>query len=193
MIKTKEQLKQVLRQDFVYYHRNGRAKRLYDILLSRENTCIWRYVKTMRYCDYYATNKRKSIWHAFMYWWYSRKHNRQGVKLGLIIGSGAFDAGLCLYHTGNIVVNGYSRIGKNCRLHGSNCIGNSRGGDDCPTIGDNVRLGVGAKVFGKIYIANNVTIAAGAVVTKSCYEEGAMLAGVPARVIKKQSKHESQS
>lgn len=128
MIKTKEQLKQVLRQDFVYYHRNGRAKRLYDILLSRENTCIWRYVKTMRYCDYYATNKRKSIWHAFMYWWYSRKHNRQGVKLGLIIGSGAFDAGLCLYHTGNIVVNGYSRIGKNCRLHGSNCIGNSRGG-----------------------------------------------------------------
>jgi serine O-acetyltransferase len=154
------------------------------MLFSRENTYIWRYVKTMRYCDYYTTNKHKSPWHGFMYWWYMRKYNKQSVRLGLIIGAGTFDAGICIYHTGNIVVNGYSKIGKNCKLHGSNCIGNSHCKDDCPTIGDNVRLGVGAKVFGKIYIANNVTIAAGAVVTKSCFEEGVTLAGIPAKIIK---------
>lgn len=87
-------------------------------------------------------------------------------------------------HTGNIVVNGCSKIGKNCKLHGSNCIGNSHCEDDCPVIGDNVRFGVGAKAFGKIYIANNVTVAASAIVTKSCYEEGVVLAGIPAKIIK---------
>lgn len=184
MIETRKQLRLVLEQDYSYYHRKNLCKRLLDNLLSRENIYIWHYIKTMRYCDYYTTNKHKSLFHAFMYWWYLRKHNRNSVKLGLIIGAGAFDAGLCIYHTGNIVVNGYSKIGKNCKLHGSNCIGNSHCKDDCPTIGDNVRLGVGAKVFGKIYIANSVTIAAGAVVTKSCYEEGVTLAGVPAKIVK---------
>lgn len=184
MIKTRQQLKSVLEQDYGYYHRKGIGKRCIDILFSRENIHIWRYVKTMRYCDYYTTNKQKSIWHTFMYWWYLRKHNKNSIKLGLIIGVSAFDAGLCIYHAGNIVVNGYSRIGRNCKLHGSNCIGNSHTTDDCPTIGDNVRFCVGAKAFGKIYIANNITIAAGAVVTKSFYDEGVTLAGVPARIIK---------
>lgn len=153
MIETRKQLRLVLELDYSYYHHKNLCKRLLDNLLSRENIYIWHYIKTMRYCDYYTTNKHKSLFHAFMYWWYLRKHNRNSVKLGLIIGAGAFDAGLCIYHTGNIVVNGYSKIGKNCKLHGSNCIGNSHCKNDCPTIGDNVRLGVGAKVFGKIYIA----------------------------------------
>ena len=113
-----------------------------------------------------------------------RKHNKNCAKYGLLIGASAFQEGLCIYHLGNIVVNGYCKIGKNCKLHGSNCIGNSHSKDDCPIIGDNVRLGVGAKVFGNIYIANNVTIAAGAIVNKSCYEEGATLGGNPAKIIK---------
>ena len=46
----------------------------------------------------------------------------------------------------------------------------------------------GAKVIGDIYIANNVTVAAGAVVTKSCYEEGALLAGAPAKIIPRKTK-----
>lgn len=191
MIKTLCQLKEILNLDYPYYHRSGKKALILDILFSRERVYIWKYIKTMRYCDYYTTNKHKSLFHAFMYWWYLRKHNRNSVKLGLIIGAGAFDAGLCIYHTGNIVVNGYSKIGKNCKLHGSNCIGNSHCKDDCPTIGDNVRLGVGAKVFGKIFIANNVTIAAGAVVTKSCYEEGVTLAGVPAKIVKYGIQHET--
>ena len=32
-------------------------------------------------------------------------------------------------------------------------------------------------------MANNITVAAGAVVTKSCDEENAILAGIPARII----------
>lgn len=187
MIQTKEQLRQCLAADRECYRDGRRGWRwMLDLLLARERTVIWRYVRLMRRCDYYTTNRRRSPWHALMYLWYQRRHNRRSVELGLIVGCGAFGPGLCIYHTGNIVVNGYSRIGKNCRLHGSNCIGNSHGRTDCPTIGDNVRFGVGAKAFGDIYIADNVTVAAGAVVTRSCYEKGATLAGVPARIIKTQ-------
>ena len=39
-------------------------------------------------------------------------------------------------------------------------------------------------VYG-ITIANNVVIAAGAVVNKSCLEENVVLAGVPAKIVKK--------
>lgn len=184
MIKTKEDLRRVLSADAKYYLRNTFRKRLLDNIFCRERIIIWRYVQVMRYCEYYTNNKKKSFIHSFLYWWYLRKHNKNCVKYGLLIGASAFQEGLCIYHLGNIVVNGYCKIGKNCKLHGSNCIGNSRLKDDCPVIGDNVRLGVGAKVFGNVFIANNVTIAAGAVVNKSCYEDGATLAGVPAKIVK---------
>lgn len=53
-----------------------------------------------------------------------------------------------------------------------------------PIIGDNCDIGVGAKIIGDITIADNVTIAAGAIVNKSCSQSNVVLAGVPAKVIK---------
>lgn len=60
-----------------------------------------------------------------------------------------------------------------------------------PVIGNNVRLGTGAKVLGDVYIADGVQIGAGAVVLDSCYEKGALLVGIPARVHKKDSEKNS--
>ena len=51
-------------------------------------------------------------------------------------------------------------------------------------IGDNVRLGVGAKVIGNVQLADHITVAAGAVVVDSCLIPGAVLAGVPAKCVK---------
>lgn len=51
----------------------------------------------------------------------------------------------------------------------------------CPQIGNNVEIGVGAKVIGNITIADNIKIGANAVVTKSFDEEGITLVGIPAR------------
>ena len=67
-------------------------------------------------------------------------------------------------------MNGSSKVGKNCQLHGDNCIGNVGKSDsltDCPQIGNNVEIGIGAKVLGGITIADNIKIGANAVVTKS--------------------------
>ncbi len=185
MILSKKELKHCLKNDKWLYLRKPYYKRIFDRLCLKEPVVIWHFVKTMRYCAYYANNKNKSVWNYLKYLYYFRKHNKNCVRLGLLIGPNVFEEGLCIYHSGNIVVNGYAHVGKNCKLHGDNCIGNSKSDKDVPTLGDNVRLGVGAKIIGSVYIADDVTIAAGAVVNKSCFEKGVTLAGVPAKIIKR--------
>lgn len=67
-------------------------------------------------------------------------------------------------------------------------IGVNNGG--VPTIGDNVYIGPGAKLFGAIEIANDVAIGANAVVTKSFTESNITIAGIPAKIIKHQKANE---
>ena len=90
---------------------------------------------------------------------------------------------LYIWHYGNIIVNAESKVGKNCMLHGDNCIGNNGKTEGCPIIGDNVDIGTGAKILGNIQIANGVKIGAGAVVVKSCLTENATIVGIPAKEI----------
>ena len=53
-------------------------------------------------------------------------------------------------------------------------------GGGVPVLGDNIYLGPGAKVFGRITIADGCKIGANAVVNKSCVQENSVLVGVPA-------------
>lgn len=53
-------------------------------------------------------------------------------------------------------------IGKNVHIHQQTTIGWRSGG--CPTIGDNVQIGAGAIITGKINIGNNSKIGAGSIV-----------------------------
>ena len=50
------------------------------------------------------------------------------------------------------------------------------------SVGDNCYVGTGAIIIGPVTIGNNVTIAAGAVVTKDV-PDNAIVAGVPAKII----------
>ena len=112
---------------------------------------------------------------------FRNKKNILGAKLGIYIPENVFDEGLHIWHYGNIIVNGGSKVGKNCILHGDNCIGNNGRDNKCPVIGNNVDIGVGAKIIGNVYVADNVKIGAGAVVVNNCLESGATYVGVPAR------------
>ncbi|MDO5157086.1 MAG: hypothetical protein Q4D51_14105 [Eubacteriales bacterium] len=60
-------------------------------------------------------------------------------------------------------------------------IGRNHASDDVPTIGDNIYIGPGAKLFGSITIADGCAIGAGAVVTKSFMNPGMNIVGNPAR------------
>ena len=53
-------------------------------------------------------------------------------------------------------------IGENCWINQKVCLGYQ--GNDCPTIGNNVRIGVGAVVIGGVTIGDNVNIGANAIV-----------------------------
>lgn len=149
-------------------------------LLYEHEYIIWKYQMLLRKEEYYALKKR-----SILSTYYRIKKNILGQRLGFTIHKNVFGPGLRIWHYGNIVVNANARVGKNCILHGNNCIGNNGLSSDSPTIGDNVEFGVGACAIGDIVIGNNVIIGAGAVVNKSYPEGNCVLAGVPAKIIKK--------
>jgi serine O-acetyltransferase len=181
MITTKIHLREILAEEKKFYCPKNKK---YEWILTSDNSVqIFKYLKTLRKAEYHYNN-RKNVLHKLMYFFARRRKNKLGRRLGIEMWENSFDRGLKIWHTGNIVINGKSRIGKNCVLHGNNCIGNSGLSSECPRIGDNVRLGFGAIVIGDVEIANNVTIAAGAVVVNSCLQENAVLAGVPAKCVK---------
>ena len=77
-----------------------------------------------------------------------------GYTLGFDIPEGVFDAGLRLNHFGNVVINSNSRIGRWCDIHQGVNIGDSNPAvrikteKYSPTIGDNVWIGPGVKIYG---------------------------------------------
>ena len=182
MIKTKEQLKKCLEKEKNIYTPKTFKGKIEFLITSDFRPKVYKLIKSLRKQEYHHNNS--GTVHKICYMYFRRKSNLLGQKLGIEVWDNTFDEGLTIYHPGNIVVNGNCKIGKNLKLHGSNCIGNSGLDLAAPTIGDNVRLGAGAIVIGDVFIADDVTIAAGAVVVKSCYEKGALLAGVPASIVR---------
>lgn len=92
--------------------------------------------------------------------------------------------GLRIYHYGCIVINHQAVIGSNCTLRQGVTIGNKSREDDVPVIGNDVNIGAGAKIIGKIVIGNNVSIGANAVVITDI-PDNSIAIGIPARIIKK--------
>ncbi len=180
-ISTRKELKSCLTKEREYYLPSKTA--LEWKFTSDNRYKIYQYVKLLRKTEFYY-NTRKNPLHKLLYALCRRRKNIAGRKLGIEIWENSFADGLQIAHAGNIVVNGHCRIGENCILHGSNCIGNNGLTSHTPRLGNNVRLGVGAKIIGDVVLADNVTVAAGAVVVKSCLTEGAVLAGVPAKIVK---------
>lgn len=90
--------------------------------------------------------------------------------------------GLKIYHPYGIFINSGVRIGRRFSCRGQVTIGNKGGLDEngCPDIGDDVNVGVGAKLIGPITVGDRCTIGANAVVTHS-FPADSTLVGIPAR------------
>lgn len=92
-------------------------------------------------------------------------------------------------HFGGIIVSGHARFGDNCRIRTGVVVGLARVEDPCaPTIGNNVDIGAGAKLLGRIVIGDNVSIGANAVVTCDV-PSNSIAVGVPARVMPRKRPH----
>ncbi len=100
-----------------------------------------------------------------------------------VIGRGTdFGPGFVVLHSTGIVINGRVRGGRNVFLEHGVTIGEEKRG--VPTLGDDVFVGAGAKIFGGLKIGNGVRIGANAVVLTDI-PDGATAVGIPARVVRK--------
>lgn len=87
--------------------------------------------------------------------------------------------GLYLLH-GQVVIDGFTRIGPGARIAPFVTIGLQAGSFDGPTIGSNVSIGTGAKVLGRVHVGNGAVVGANAVVVRDV-EARTTVVGVPAR------------
>ena len=111
--------------------------------------------------------------------------NHLTFKLGISIApSTKIGSGFYIGHFGGIVVNGKSVIGKNCNISHGVTLGQANRGKNigCPTLGDNVYIGPGAKIVGAVRIGSNVAIGANCVVTRDV-PDNSVVVGVPGKVI----------
>ena len=148
-----------------------------------ESYFTYRFLLHLRKYEYLITQKTTLLMKARRAW-NLRQYNKYAAICGFVIGDGVLGEGVVFYHRGNIIINPNVRIGEGCIFHGSCCIGNRGQGDTrCPVLGKHVDIGYGAVIIGDIYIADNIKIGANAVVTKSFFEPGITIAGIPAKRI----------
>ena len=91
--------------------------------------------------------------------------------------------GLYIAHIGGIHINPEATLGSNCNLtHGITIGTSAMGRPGAPVVGDNVYIGTGATLVGKIKIGNGAKIAANTLVITNV-PDGATVMGVPGRII----------
>ena len=106
--------------------------------------------------------------------------------------SAMIGGGLYIAHIGGVHINPQAVLGKNCDIAHRVTIGTSamgRGG--APTLGDEVYVGTGATLVGKIKVGSRAKIAANTLVITNV-PEGATVMGVPGRIIMRPPKPAAQ-
>jgi len=138
-----------------------------------------RFQRRLREIEYLENVRRKNIFCRAYQILLEIINHRLATRLGFSIPKNVFGAGLCIVHYGTIVVSPQAKVGENCRIHPSTSIGEY---DGVPTLGNNVYIGPGAKLFGEITIGNNVAIGANAVVNAD-FPDNVTIGGIPAKII----------
>ncbi|MDD2921807.1 MAG: serine O-acetyltransferase [Anaerolineales bacterium] len=107
------------------------------------------------------------------------------IKFGISIpDTTQIGSGFYIGHFGGVVVNSSSVIGRNCNISHGVTIGQLNRGAraGCPVIGDNVFIGPGAKILGKVKVGDYAAIGANCVVVDDVPPHSVVI-GVPAKLI----------
>ena len=153
----------------------GKKDYLTAMVTHEDNYLIWKYMTFLRREEAARSKLTAYFWR--------RKKNNLGSRLGLQIYAGTCARGLHIWHYGSVIISGDAVVGENCTIHGQACIGSDGASDEAPVLGKNLDICVGAKTIGGVTLADNIRVCAGAVVVKSCETPGATLVGVPARQV----------
>lgn len=142
----------------------------------------FKYMYYLRKASQYKRFSLFGIYFGFIVKRLSYKYGFQ-IPVTTTIGEGFY-----IGHFGTIVINQDVKIGKNCNIAHLTTIGQANRGRNkgCPTIGDNVWIGTGSVIAGKINIGNNVLIAPNSFVNIDI-PNNSLVIGNPAKVIRKEN------
>lgn len=117
---------------------------------------------------------------SLLYKWLFFRMKARGIELPCEAEVGP---GFRIDHQGGIVISGYAKIGARCVVRNGVTIGLARPDDPAaPVIGDDVDIGTGAKLLGRIRIGDRVKIGANAVVLTDIPSDSTAV-GIPARIL----------
>lgn len=153
-----------------------------NFIISLMNVPGFQYCFWMRVCKYL---KYKKLIKVFFYPFAKGLLRHYTYKYGISIPfTASIGEGFYIGHFGGIIVNGKVIIGKNCNISQDVTIGLKVGGKNpgIPTIGNNVYIAPGVKIFGNIKVGNNVALGANCVVAKDV-PDNAVVVGVPGKII----------
>lgn len=99
--------------------------------------------------------------------------------------------GLRIGHFGGITISSHAIIGRNCAISQNVTIGvNGHGAKTgAPTVGDDVYIAPGARVFGRIRVGNNVKIGANAVVYRDVPDNAVVVLDPGFRIVSFEGNH----
>lgn len=175
MILTRNDLRKYLKRDAERNGFNSYLKFLAKLSVGSENACVVRYLWALRKYEYHINNHNK-IRSLF----YKIRLNKLGLKYNLHIGPNMVGAGISIPHISQGIIINAKSIGENFGINSGALIGNLDSDANRPIIGNNVRVLTGAKVYGKITIGDNATIAPNAVVIKNVAPHS-IVGGIPAK------------
>ena len=166
------------------YREKEKSKRSLKFFFYPEPTQI--FLKWLRRIEWHYN--AKGVLHKLFFLFSYHFYRKISLKTGFSIPRNVCASGLSLPHYGSIVINANSRIGENCRIQNNVNIGATGGSNKAPKIGNNVYIGPGAVLYGDIEIADNCYVGANEVVNKSFVEPYSVIVGMPAKVIKIETK-----
>lgn len=128
-------------------------------------------------------------------WCYNHKLNRLGAIMEKIMiltcsahisGKAKIHPTVSFSHGGiGVVINPAAEVGEFCIINNKVTLGNGFPHGGAPKLGKHVYIGTGAFLGGGISVADYVIVGANSVLTKSVAESGVIVAGVPAKVLRK--------
>ncbi len=176
----KRKLKDIINKDKLFYKSNNSfIKRLYNFFVSHNDYYMYKMIIYSRLYSFYKANSNNFI----KKFYYGKKFFKYSRLVNCEIFCENIGENLKIFH-GNVIINKNAIIGNNVKFHGNNCIGNNGLNEFAPIIGNDVDIGIGSVIIGKVVIADGIKIGANSIVTKSFNEKNITIAGNPAKKIK---------